>query len=176
MTITISSLPLDMTSSGMMVSDTSVETQSRNVPHAKGFQSFRSVKNVRSSEKITMVIKLMDAYIPGVTFHSHLNISSFNTAYRAEEQKVGVDFYMWYFIALSPRFKWGGVKIDESSALSSRRVDECHSSDLGLLFGSQYCSTQIKLWSKTKIQIDFQPYQNMCQWENFDIFFFSIYI
>ncbi len=52
MTITISSLPSDMTSSDVTVSETSVVTQSRSVPHARVFQSFRLAKNVRSSEKI----------------------------------------------------------------------------------------------------------------------------
>lgn len=113
----------------------------------------------------------MDAYILGVTFHSHLNISSFNTASIQSWRAKGWCWFLYvvFHCPLTPAFcfKWGRVKIDESSALSSRRVDECLSSELALLFGSQYYSTNIKVWSKTKIPI-FQLYQNV-------FFFFEIF-
>lgn len=76
-------------------------THSRSVHHAKGFPAVPVGEECQIIRENTTVIKLMDAYIPGVTFHSHLNISSFHMALcRAEEQEVGVDF-MSFFIELS---------------------------------------------------------------------------
>lgn len=106
--MTISSCPPDMTSLFWCDSDRlgcSNTLQTRF--SCQGFPAVPVDLECQIIWENTTVIKLMDAYIPAVTFHSHLNISSFNMSSRQSWRARGWCWFLYvFFIELSSYPLW----------------------------------------------------------------------